>query len=88
MENPIKMDDLGGNTTIFGSTPNLKNHWLTQFWLQISSRLVDDTQLIRDLFGTQLHNLGGVKKWRHARGLLQQKKYSSNRIHKVSQINS
>ena len=21
MENPIKMDDLGGNTTIFGSTP-------------------------------------------------------------------
>lgn len=25
-------------------------------------RLVDDTQLVRDLFGTQLHNLGGVNK--------------------------
>ncbi len=80
---PPKMDGLQWKTLlkwmIWVETPLfLVQHptWKTQ----ISSRLVDDTQLIRDLFGTQLHNLGGVKKWRHARGLLQQNKYSNTVI--------
>ena len=41
MENPIKMDDLGGFTPIFGNTQMevTNNPWKAHFWVQSRSRL-------------------------------------------------
>ena len=36
MENPIKMDDLGGKPTIFGNT-HMANNKLQQSWPQLAS---------------------------------------------------